>query len=238
MKPPPLAARAVAALGAGRCRRHVVLGVGAGVGRFEIDDIAQEDLSVVQLVAPDDDGLEGQRALAQARDHRLAAGLDALGDRDFALAGEQLDRAHFAQIHPHRIVGALGRLGLLGFGGNLVGDRNQLAVGLVVVVGLFGRLVLFFLLGLVGIDDVDAHFVEHRVDVLDLVGGHLFGGQHGVELVVGDVAALLGLLDHLLDRGVRQGRAAAAGYPGWSPEPPSRPPGRRPSSFRPPWPHS
>src|SRR6267143_759916 len=43
-----------------------------------------------------------------------AAGLDALGDRNLALEREQLHRAHFAQIHAHRIVRALGRL--LGFG--------------------------------------------------------------------------------------------------------------------------
>ena len=88
-----------------------LLGVGAGIGRFEVDDVAQQDLAVVQFVAPDDDRLEGERAFAQAGDHRLAAGLDALGDGDFALARQELDRAHLAQIHAHRIVGAVGRLG-------------------------------------------------------------------------------------------------------------------------------
>ena len=86
------------------------LAVGARIGRLEIDDVAQEHPAFDELVAPDDDGLEGQRALAEARDHRLAAGLDALGDGDFALAGEKLDRAHLAQVHAHRIVGAVGRL--------------------------------------------------------------------------------------------------------------------------------
>ena len=57
----------------------VVLGVRAGIGGFEIDDVAEEDLSFVQFVAPDDDGLEGQRAFAEARDHRLTAGLDEIG---------------------------------------------------------------------------------------------------------------------------------------------------------------
>ena len=71
-------------------------------------------LAVVEFVAPDDDGLEGQRAFAQAGDHRLAAGLDALGDGDFALARQQLHRAHLAQVHAHRIVGALGGLGRAG----------------------------------------------------------------------------------------------------------------------------
>ena len=85
-KPGTPAPRAPPAASPGSAGRRHVLGVGAGIGRFEIDDVAQEDLSLVQLVAPDDDGLEGERALAQAGDHRLAAGLDALGDGDLALA--------------------------------------------------------------------------------------------------------------------------------------------------------
>ncbi len=115
-----------------RARRGVVdlrrlLAVGAGVGRFEVDDVAQQDLGLVEFVAPDDDRLEGQRALAQARDHRLAAGLDALGDGDFALARQKLDRAHLAQIHAHRIVGALGRLGGAGRDRGRAGRLDDLA---------------------------------------------------------------------------------------------------------------
>ncbi len=87
------------------------LGLGTLVGRLQVDDVAQQDLGVLELVAPDDDGLEGEGAFAQPRDHRLAAGLDALGDGDLALAREQLHRAHVAQVHAHRIVGALGGLG-------------------------------------------------------------------------------------------------------------------------------
>ena len=42
-------------------------------------------------------------------DHRLAAGLDALGDGDFAFARKQLNLPHLAQIHAHRIIGAVRR---------------------------------------------------------------------------------------------------------------------------------
>ena len=200
---PPGAGAAPTAAGSagrrGRSRRRHGLGVGAGIGRFEVDDVAQEDLALVELVAPDDDGLEGERALAQAGDHRLAAGLDALGDGDFALARQQLHRAHFAQIHAHGIVGALGRLLGLGLGRHLLLDFDQLAaLALGLLVGLLALLLAFF--GrLLGLDDVDAHLAEHGENVLDLLGIDLLGGQDRIDLVVGDVAALLGGADQLLD---------------------------------------
>ena len=73
-------------------------------------------------------------------DHRLAAGLDALGDGDFALARQKLDRAHLAQIHAHRIVGAVGRLGASGRGdrGARRGLDELAALGLFLVGGRGG----------------------------------------------------------------------------------------------------
>jgi hypothetical protein len=47
---------------------------------------AQQDFFFIELAAPDDDCLEGERALAQAGDHGVPAGLDALGDGNLALA--------------------------------------------------------------------------------------------------------------------------------------------------------
>ena len=48
---------------------------------------------------------------------------------------------------------------------------------------------------------VDAHLIELGHGVLDLLGGELVLGQRGVELVIGDVAPLLPLGQHLLDGG-------------------------------------
>ncbi len=158
---------------------------GAAIGRVEIDDVAQQHLAFVERVAPFDQRGDGQRVLADAADHHLAAGLDALGDRDLTLAREQLDRAHLAQIHAHGIVGAAdvvlidiaARLGLaiLGFG--------------------LGRL-----LALLAFDQIDAEFGQHAHRVFDLLRRHLVLRQCGVQLVIGQVAALLAAGHHLLDR--------------------------------------
>jgi hypothetical protein len=187
----------------GRWRRHArnrsghalaerTLGTGnAAIHRFEIDDVAQERLAFHQLVAPHGQRFEGEGPFAQGADHQLAACLDAFGDGDFAFARQELDRAHLAQIHAHGIIGAVvGLLRLLGnFGDGAAGGHG----GHLLAVGLFLLLAL---------DDVDAHLAEHRHGVFDLFRGHLVGGKHAVQLVIGDVAALLGARDHLAHRGI------------------------------------
>ncbi|MNI21438.1 hypothetical protein D3C73_749630 [compost metagenome] len=149
-------------LGRGRLVVRQGGGVEDAVGGVQVDDLAQQDAVVGQLLAPHHDGLEGQGALAQARDHGVAASLDALGDGDLALAAQQLDRAHFAQIHAHRVVGAV--IGGLGRG---LGDRS-LGGGGHVGAGRLGGVLL-------GLDDVDAHLRQHGQDVFDLVRRDFFG---------------------------------------------------------------
>src|SRR5882672_10061807 len=58
---PPSAPLAAARRGGGH-RRRGGLGLGTFVGGFQVDDVAQQDLGVLELVAPDDDGLEGEGA--------------------------------------------------------------------------------------------------------------------------------------------------------------------------------
>jgi hypothetical protein len=47
-----------------------------------------------------------RRVLGERGAHRIEAFLDALGDADLALAGQQLDGAHLAHVHAHRVGGA------------------------------------------------------------------------------------------------------------------------------------
>jgi hypothetical protein len=68
---------------------------------------------------------------------------------------------------------------------------------------LFSILALFLslLAGLLGLDHVDAHIAEHGEDVLDLPGIDHF--RQRVDLVMGDVAALLGAAHQRLDGRLR-----------------------------------
>jgi hypothetical protein len=49
----PAGGRGGSAIAGRGALRHEVLGVGTGIGRFEIDDVAQQNLAFVQFVAPD-----------------------------------------------------------------------------------------------------------------------------------------------------------------------------------------
>ena len=161
----------------------LALGLGA-IGRLEIDHVAQQGLALADRVAPADDRAHRQRALAQSLEHGVAPGLDPLGDLDLALAREQLDRAHLAQVHAHRIVGAAKVL---------VVDRGR-ALGLVLPAL---ELILGAAVGAAAIllaADAHAHLVEHEKELLhQLVGRVVVLGQGSVDLAMGDHAALAGL---------------------------------------------
>jgi hypothetical protein len=103
----------------------------------------------------------------------------------------KLHRAHLAQVHAHRIVGAVSAGGGVGFALHHAGLR---------AFGDLGGVFAFFF----GFHHVDAHVGEHRHDVFDLLRRNLVRRQHLVELVIGYEAALLRKLDHFLDAGIRQ----------------------------------
>jgi len=155
---------------------------------LKVDQVAQQDALVHQLVAPHHHGFEGQRAFAKPADHRVAARFDALGNRDLAFTREQFDGAHFAQVHAHGVVSAVraARVALLGDNFLVFNLGKRLAFGF----GLF-----------LALDDRDAHFRDLGHHILDLVGGHLVIRKQGVDFVMRDEAALLRPLQNLFDIG-------------------------------------
>ena len=64
-----------------------------------LDDILDADLALAQALADLEELLDGDRAVEHGLEHLALAVLDALRDLDLALAGEQRDRAHLAQVH-------------------------------------------------------------------------------------------------------------------------------------------
>ena len=109
---------------------------------------------------------------------------------------EQLHRAHLAQIHAHRVVGAV----VGAFLGGL-DDRRSLRAPPTSPPSARGA-------SSSASTTLTPISRQHGQRVLDRLGGDFLGRQHLVQLVHGDVAAGLGLLDELLDARRRSGRAA------------------------------
>ena len=130
------------------------------------------------------DLLENDRVVGERLVDLGFALLDALGDPDLALAVEQLDRPHLAQVHAHGVVGLLD--GLARFLRRL---------------GLEGRAAPR---GAVRIrDDLDAEVEEPRVDLFEVLGAARdLVGKDRLHLLVEQIALLLAHLQEDLDLGV------------------------------------
>ena len=133
----------------------------------------------------------GRREVRQRTAHRVQAFLDALGDPDLALAGQEFDGAHFAHVHAHRVGGAA-ELGV---------DRGQRGGGFLdgLVVGrdrALGEDQGFRIRRL--LVDRDAHVIDHVDDIFDLFRIDDLARQMVVDLAVGQEALLLALGDQQL----------------------------------------
>ena len=92
------------------------LGLALGLGRLlraSFTTSRTRSLPALQLVADVEDLRHRQPAGEQRAQDFLLALLDALGDLHLALAGEERDRAHLAQVQAHRVVGLAARLVVL-----------------------------------------------------------------------------------------------------------------------------
>ena len=152
----------------------------------EGDDFLDVADAAAQVFAEADDlANDDGRARDGLHDADLAA-LDALGDFDFALAGEQRNGAHLAQVHADGVVGLL------------EGSGREVEL---YVVGLFAGLglVLVAVAGeLVAGEDVDALGVDGGEQVIEIVGRGDVTGEEVVDLTEGEIALLFPGVDELV----------------------------------------
>ena len=130
-------------------------------------NIADGGDAALQILAQLDDFADHQRRARERLAHGPLAAFVALGELDFALAGEQRDGAHLAQVHADGIVGFVA--GFLG--------QFQVAE----VVGFFFGF-LEVELGL--FQNLDAGAVEIGKQVFELAAGGEFFGEQLVDFVV------------------------------------------------------
>ena len=121
---------------------------------------------------------------------------DAFGDSNFAFAGEQLDRAHFAHIHTHGVGGAAG----------FVLHRGQNGSGFfggeVIVAGFWRFLTHEVVSGRRALVHRDAQVIEHLNDVFDLLAFSDRFRKVIVHLAIGQIALIFAALDELGEQGV------------------------------------
>src|SRR5579871_1140905 len=73
----------------------------------DLNQIARAKRVVLEIRAHGDDLLDYHRGARERLDHGVLTTFNAARDLDFALAGEQRNRAHLAQVHAHRVVDLL-----------------------------------------------------------------------------------------------------------------------------------
>jgi hypothetical protein len=155
------------------------------------DQILQAHFALGDKVVLAEEQIESQWKLYERRTDLIETFLDALGDPDLAFTRQQLNGAHFAHVHAHRI-GRAPELGVDGgerrgcFLGGVLVARDRV-VGQDLGLGIGGLLV-----------DRDAHIVDHVDDIFDLLRIDDIARQVVVDLAVGKVALLLALGDQQL----------------------------------------
>ena len=141
--------------------------------------------AALEVVADGEDFADDDGGARQSLEDANLSALDALGDFDFALAGEQGHGAHLAQIHADGIVGLFQRAG------------SQVEFN---VFGLLGIGIELFLRGKLGVfQDVDSLGSDHSEQVVEIVGRVDVVGQKVIHLVVGEETFFLAGIDQLLN---------------------------------------
>ncbi len=146
----------------------------------DVEDVIGLHLPLLDSRLDLEQPLQHQRRPGQRLEHRLAAMLHVPGDVDLALARQQGDRSHLAQVHPDGIVGLFGGLG------------DGLGIGPVVGIAPLFRPFAGF------VQDLDAGTVEVREEIVQILAVDQVVRDQLIHLVVGNVAFLFPYVDELL----------------------------------------
>ena len=146
----------------------------------EGDDFLDVADAAAQVFAQPDDLANHDRRTRDRLHHANLSALDALGDLDLALAGEQRHRTHLAQVHAHGVIRLLKR----------AGREVELDV-----FGLFAGLglVLVAVAALAVAAKLDALRVDGRQQVVQVIGRGDFAGQQVVDLAKREITLLLAI---------------------------------------------
>ena len=183
---------------------HLVFG---GVVFFDgLDHILELDAVLAQVFAHVDEFFHGHRHFHKGVEHVLFTVFYLLSDDHFAVAVEQGNRTHFAQVHAHR-VGIAGREVAGVIGAEVEGEFQRFVVAavedhvhrLVLGIGMVHGNGLAFLLG---IHDGDIELVEQRDDLFEVFGRAHLSRNRLADFLHGEVARSLALCNkslYLLD---------------------------------------
>ena len=171
------------------------------LGHREIDHLFDDARVFLGALVDLQDFFENDAVLRERLVDLALALFDALGDVDFALSVEELDRAHLAQVHADGIVGLVD---------DAAGGRDDVGLHFLALIDFFffdravdrhralaggGRELL---LGV--FNDVDAEVGEADVDLVELLGKACdFLRENFVDLVVEEESFFLPQSDELLD---------------------------------------
>src|SRR6266542_1975845 len=149
----------------------------------DVDDLLHGHVLPAKLVPQLAEALDGEVRAEDGLGDLALALLDALGQRDLALAGEERDAPHLAQVEPYGILRAAH-----GSGGEVYGVAPALVVfvrGCRTLHHLGGQA-----RGFGGIHELDVEGAEHHHDVVELIERHDVRRESVVHLVVGEEALL------------------------------------------------
>ena len=155
------------------------------VGNDELgqhQDIAHGSDAALQIVAQLNDLADDQRRTRERFANRPLAAFIALGQLDFALAGEQRNGAHLAQIHADRIVG---------FVANILGEFQVAEIVGLILGGFFEIEFGLF-------QDLDAGAIEVREQILEFAAGREIFGDQLVHFVVQNEPLFLARVHEIL----------------------------------------